>query len=402
MKSKLLTWPRVLLAVLLLAIAMPLLLERLLGPSLPVLEVRAGGLLQNVVTTGRVVTRHRVRIGSEIAGTVVSLDVDEGDAVRAGAPLIVLDDASQRAALQRAEAAWRQAGIRLQRLADFDRPDAEAALRESQASLAQAEREAQRRTRLVSQNLLSTEELDRSELELARAKAALQRAELRLATLGAQGNEVRLADQALLDAQYAREQAQVDLRRTRISSPVDGVVLRRHVEPGDTVQPGATLLLVSPTGRLEIEAPVDEVSLQGLAVGQPALVEADAYPGEVFEAELTFIAPQVDAARGNLELRLAVDAPPAFLRQDMTVSVDIRIGERERVLAVPNEALREQAGDRARVWLVQGRRVIERELVVGLRGLTSTEVISGLAEGDLVLPGSAPVEAGQRVRIASR
>ena len=110
----------------------------------------------------------------------------------------------------------------------------------------------------------------------------------------------------------------------------------------------------------------------------------------------------MDAALGNLELRLALDAPPAFLRQDMTVSVDIRIGERERVLAVPNEALRDQAGDRARVWLLQGRRVIERDLVVGLRGLTSTEVISGLAEGDLVLPRSAPVEAGQRVRIASR
>jgi HlyD family secretion protein len=228
--------------------------------------------------------------------------------------------------------------------------------------------------------------------------ASLSRAELRTALLAPEGSELRLARQAVEDARFGRDLAAADLARTRIESPVDGMVLQRQVEPGDTVQPGGTLLVISPDGRLEIEAPVDEVSLQGLALGQQALVEADAFPGQVFEATLAFISPQVDAERGNVALRLDIADPPAFLRQDMTVSVDIRLGQRERVLAVPNEALREQAGDRARVWRLEGNRVEDREIALGLRGLSGTEVVSGLAEGDRVLPRNAPVEAGQRVR----
>lgn len=398
MKSKLLTLPRITVAALALVLLPPLLITRILGPSVTALEVQSGSLLQNVVTTGRVITRHRVQVGSELVGTVVEVGTDEGETVRAGDLLLRLDDALQQASLARAEAVLAQATIRLERLSEFDRPDAAAALREARASLTQAERETERRTRLREQNLISTEELDRSRLDLDRASAVLTRAELRAASLATEGHELRLARQAVEDARFARDLAAADLARTRIVSPAEGIVLRRRVEPGDTVQPGATLLIISPAGRLEIEAPVDEVSLQGLALAQQALVEADAFPGRSFEATLAFISPQVDAERGNVDLRLDIVDPPAFLRQDMTVSVDIRLGERERVLAVPNEALRDQAGDRARVWRLEGNRVEDREVRLGLRGLAASEVMSGLAEGDRVLPRNAPVEDGQRVR----
>ncbi len=398
MKTRFLTLPRIVLAALVLVVAGPLLVGRILGPAVPALEIQRGSLLQNVVTTGRVITRHRVQVGSEIVGTVRTVTTDDGEPVVAGEPLVLLDDATQRAALSRAEAALRQAELRRARLGEFDRPDAEAAVREARATLAQARRETERREQLLERNLISAEELDRSRLELERAEAALARAELRNRTLAAGGNEWLLAEQAIADARHAVELAAAELARTRIDSPVDGTVLRRRVEPGDTVQPGSPLLVISPEGRLEIEAPVDEVSLQGLAIGQAALVEADAFPGRRFDAELVFISPQIDAERGNLELRLAVAEPPAFLRQDMTVSVDIRIGEREDVLAVPNEALRDLAGDRARVWRLEGNRVEDREVTLGLRGLASSEVRSGLAAGDRVLPANAPVDSGQRVR----
>ncbi len=398
MKTRFLTRSRIILAALVLVVVVPLLAGRILGPAVPALEVQRGSLLQNVVTTGRVITRHRVQVGSEIIGTVRTVATDEGETVAAGEPLVLLEDATQQAALSRARSALRQAELRLSRLAEFDRPDAEAALREARAALAQAEREAERREELLARNLISTEELDRSRLELERAEAALARASLRDRTLAASGNEWLLAEQAIADARHAVELAEAEHARTRIRSPVPGTVLRRRVEPGDTIQPGSALLTISPEGRLEIEAPVDEVSLQGLGIGQFARVEADAFPGQRFEAELVFISPQVDAERGNLELRLAVAEPPEFLRQDMTVSVDILIGERDGVLAVPNEALRDLAGERAQVWRIEGNRVEDREIRLGLRGLTSSEVHSGLAAGDRVLPASAPVEAGQRVR----
>jgi len=377
-------------------------MERLFGPAVVVTQVDTGGLLQTVVTTGRVVTRHRIRIGSEIVGTVVQVSRDEGDAVAAGEVLIVLDDATRQAALAQAEAVLRQAAIRVERVVEFDRPDAEAALREARATLAQAEREAERRSELLARNLASTEERDRAALEVERAQAQVARAELRTRSLAVAGSETRLAEQALADARHGRDLAAADLARTRIASPAAGQVLRRLAEPGDTVQAGATLLVVSPTGPLEIEATVDEISLQGLAVGQPARVEADAYPGMQLQAELSHIAPQVDADRGSVLLRFLLTDPPDFLRQDLTVSVDVQLGRRERVLAVPNEALRDLAGDRARVWVVAESRVAERDVQLGLRGLTHSEVVSGLAAGDRVLAHDAAVSIGQRVRSSRR
>ncbi|MEA5446418.1 efflux RND transporter periplasmic adaptor subunit [Gammaproteobacteria bacterium AB-CW1] len=393
-----LTWPRLIVAVVAVLILVPMASDRLLGPRISVLTVDSGTLRQNVVTTGRVLTRHRVQLGSEIVGKVRRVNTDEGEWVEADEPLVELDGATQRASLARAETGLARAKARRAGLLSFERPDAEAAVGEARANLAQAEREAERRQRLLERELISAEELDRSRLEIQRAEAALTRARLRRQSLQEDGSEWLLAEQEVADAQYAVALAAAELEKTRIASQVEGMVLRRQVEPGDTVQPGTTLLLIAPDGPLIIEAPVDEISLEGLSTGQRAMFEADAYPGRPFEGELVFVGPQVDPERGNVNLRFEVAEPPAFLRQDMTVSVDIQVGERDGVLALPNQALDDVAGDRARVWRVVDNQVEAVEVTLGLRGLDKSEVLEGLEEGDRILPANADVEAGQRVR----
>jgi HlyD family secretion protein len=97
------------------------------------------------------------------------------------------------------------------------------------------------------------------------------------------------------------------------------------------------------------------------------------------------IAPLVDAQRGSVVVKLAVAEPPAFLREDMSLTVEVQTGARDRALAVPLAALRSEDGTRATVWVAVAGRVEARTVQLGLRTLEAAEVQSGLNAGDLVL-----------------
>jgi HlyD family secretion protein len=147
-------------------------------------------------------------------------------------------------------------------------------------------------------------------------------------------------------------------------------------------------------------APVDERFLDQLQVGQPAAVVADAFPNRPFAARVLTIAPSVDAQRGAIEVKLALlQQPPAFLREDMTLSVDVQTGRREQALVVPLSALHTSSSDTAAtVLLVADGRAQERQVQVGLRTLDAVEVTSGLAAGERVLL-RGNLSVGQRVRV---
>jgi HlyD family secretion protein len=177
-------------------------------------------------------------------------------------------------------------------------------------------------------------------------------------------------------------------------------VLSRAVEPGQIVQPGRNLITLALAGPTQLVAQVDERFLEQLRVGQPAYAVADAYPGQRFAASILSIAPTVDAQRGSIEVKFTLrDALPAFLREDMTLSVEVETGRRERTLALPVAALATTSDPaRASARVVVDGRVQERMVQLGLRTLQAVEVTSGLAEGDVValdpaLPAGRTVQA---------
>ena len=138
------------------------------------------------------------------------------------------------------------------------------------------------------------------------------------------------------------------------------------------------------------------LSLAPIEHGQSARIIADAYPDRVLTAKVSFIAPSVDMARGTIDVHLDLQEPAAFLRQGMTVSVNIETGRRDQALVLPNDALRASDGTHAQVLRVRDG-VVERVGVrLGMLGTALSEISEGLAAGDLVLIGDA--EEGQRVR----
>lgn len=356
------------------------------GPELPAYRIASQALVQTVVATGRVVAVSRAQVGSEITGVLLERRVQEGDRVQPGDILAVLraDDLSANV---------RQAEAVLEQLQRSNRPQAQAALRQAEAQLAQASRETQRRRTLLQQQLIARETLEQAVQAEIVARAAAEQARLAANSL-ASGN----ADETLVRERLAA--ARAALEKTVIRAQVAGKVLTRNVEPGDLVQPGRVLFEIAREGGTELLVPVDEKNLEVLALGQPAQCVADAFPARPFPATLDFIAPSVDPQRGTVDVRLGIDPVPDFLRQDMTVSVNIETGRRDKALVVPNDALGAIVGDKAQVWTVREGKAQRTAVRLGLRGLAMTEILSGLRAGDWVLADAgSDVAEGQRVRV---
>ena len=148
----------------------------------------------------------------------------------------------------------------------------------------------------------------------------------------------------------------------------------------------------------QLVAQLDERFLEQLEVGQRATVIADAFPNQRLQARVLSMAPGVDAQRGSIEVKLALQAaPPTFLREDMTLSVEIETGRRPQALALPLSALRHIDGDTATVYIAQDGRAQAQSVRLGLRNLVAAEVTQGLAADALVLLGPR-VQPGMRVR----
>ena len=364
------------------------LVQKMRGPVLAAYEVTAQPLVQTVVATGRVAAVSRAQVGSPVTGVVLERRVREGDVVQPGDVLAVLRADDLEAAVREAEAALAQ-------LQQSTRPQAQAALREAESRLAQASREARRRRELFRQQAITREAMEQAIQAETIARAAAEQARLAARSLVA-GNP----NEAAARARVASARAQ--LAKTTIRAEVAGTVLTRNAEPGDLVQPGRVLFEIARAGDTEVLVPLDEKNLETLALGQAAMCIADAYPARPFPAKVSFIAPSVDPQRGTVDIRLAVTPVPGFLRQDMTVSVNVETGRRDRALVVPNDALAAIDGNRAELWLVADGRAARRQVELGLRGLTQTEVTAGLQAGDWILADArAAVAPGDRVRVAS-
>jgi len=193
------------------------------------------------------------------------------------------------------------------------------------------------------------------------------------------------------------------LEQTAVLAPTDARVLSRLVEPGQIVQPGRALMSLALAGPTQLSAQVDERFLDQLQTGQKAMVVADAFAGQRFAARVLSIAPVVDPQRGAIEVKFALEQhPPAFLREDMTLSVEVETGRREHTLVLPLTALQMQtsgaaADPQATVLLVQNHHVQTRAVRLGLRTLDAVEIVDGLAVGDTVLLQHR-VQTGRRVR----
>jgi HlyD family secretion protein len=348
-----------------------------------------------VSANGKIQAVTKVDISANVMGQVTLMRVKEGDAVHKGQLLLEIDPVQARAAAQGLDAAFQAA--------QNDLATAQVRLEQARKDFARAE--ANRRAGIISQ---SDFEQSRTALDTADAGARAAR---------------KRADQAKANQEGAAD----TLNKTRITSPMDGVVTAKRIELGETAvmglqnQPGTVLFTVSDMSRVEAEMEVDEASIPAVQVGQPAQVRIDAYPNQVFEARVTEVggSPIVQTNANEavkFKVKVQLKQPPLSIKPGLSVQADIFTGSRSQVLAVPIQALvvkdrkpkpgaalkpgepREDEG----VFVREHGRAVFRPLKTGLMGDLTVEVLSGLGEGEEVIAGPfkalRQLQGGEKVR----
>jgi HlyD family secretion protein len=388
-------WIAAALAVVLAIIAV----DRTRGPKVHVTQVKRRDLEHHIVASGRVLVLTRVQVSAQTPGLVVGVAAVEGQHVKAGDLLVQLDEAEARAAFAQARASADQAKARVDQLRRVGAIVATEALRQSDANLARAETELDRTQSLVASGALPAANLEEAQQAVKVARAQRTAAEAQQISMTSMGADSRVALTALLQAEAQLASANVRLAQTRITALQDGTVLTRSVEPGDVVQPARMLLVLAADNDAQLVFHPDERNLAFITLGQKARAAADAYPQQVFDAEVGYIAPSVDPQRGSIEVRLRVSHPPAFLKPDMTVSIDLTVAEKKGVLALETNGIRGASTPAPWVLTVDEGHLSRKDVVLGIRGEGATEIVSGLAERDeVVVPEGQALVLGRRVR----
>lgn len=279
--------------------------------------VRRGDLAVVVTVTGNLAPVNQVDVGCELSGTVEQLFVDENDRVRKGQVLAVLDTSKLRDQIALGEAVIASARANLAQMS--------ATVRESGL-------QASRMNRLYKvSNGGWPAKADVDAADAARARAVAAEAAARAAITQAEAN---------------LNTNRTNLSKATVRSPVDGVVLIRKVEVGQTVaatlQAPVLFTIAQDMRRMELDADIDEADVGQVKEGQDAVFTVDAYPGREFAAHVTRVGLGSQTKEGVVTYKgvLAVDNSDLSLRPGMTASADIRTKTRSGVLLVPDAALR--------------------------------------------------------------
>ncbi|MEQ8859694.1 MAG: secretion protein HlyD [Pseudomonadales bacterium] len=283
-----------------------------------------------------------VRLGFRVSGRLAAMNLEEGDAVSAGALMATLDGEPYRQALASADAAVRQAHAALERLQAGSRPQeiesAQAAVRETEAQTVNAVRELERQQALRAQGASSQQLLDAAieRRDQTQARLVAARENLALVVEGPRREDIDAARAAANAAEANRDAAATRLDDTALRAPAPGIIATRVREPGTILGAGEPVYLVTLNEQVFVRAYVAEPDLGRVVPGQGVLIRSDA-AAEPYRGQVGFVSPRAEFTPKTVEttelrtdlvyrLRIIVDDADPGLRQGMPVTVEIEEG----------------------------------------------------------------------------
>jgi len=363
-----------------------------------IIEARRGGIVRGVVAVGRVEPRTRVELKSKANGVIQRLLVDVADSVTRGQVLIELDQEILRARLDQMEGRVAQArGALLAAQASARRSGIE----KSDPELVFAERNWERARQLYGDGLVSDDELD---VVKDRHESALYRLRLLEASVEMAAAEQIAAEGRLKEYEAEAELARQELAEATIRSPIDGVVLHRYLEEGDSVSSirsaggnASVVMTLGDLSELYVDGEVDEVDVGAIIAEQRirpdlhARVQIESLGGRSFRGVVTRIAPLGLEDRNGIvtfEVRIVLDNPEKLLLANMTANSLIVLEEKDDVLLVSQGALISDGSARfALVWDAATGESRRREVEVGITDGSRVEITAGLENGEkIVIP----------------
>ena len=327
----------------------------------------------SILASGTLTFREQVQLRSEVIGQVTELHVEEADEVSRGDPVITLDPKTYQAQVEQAEARVRiqQIAIERQRL-----------LIETLAD------RFERQKAMFARNLVDEDSYESLKSDLALAKV-----------------DLRSLQESLAQARAALDQSEDLLSKTRIRSPIDGVVIQIDIKVGETVIagttniPGSTMMVIADPSETLTEVQVDEADIAQVREGQNADIFAAAYPETPLSGTIQSIASIARQTPGQASLSFLVkvlldEQDSMTIRPGMSVRADIYTQTSEETLAIPVQAVLydedtddEGEEEQTYVFVMQDGKAIRKNVEVGISSDSDQEITDGLEEGEQVISG---------------
>lgn len=313
-------------------------------------------IISNVRAEGILKALNQVQIGSDVMGRIVKIKVEEGDKIRKGDTLCIIDQSTYVARLRQAKSS----------------------LILAQAKIAKAKEDLRRSEELFKNHLISEEQYEKEKLNYEMAKA-----------------------EAELSHEYYNE-ARENYNKTIITSPADGEVLQINKEEGEMVvmgtisTPGSVIMTIAERSKMFVKALVDETEVIKIDPGQPAVITIDALSDTTFEGEVTRIGGIPEKTGYGLEeainfpIEVEIMGTHEKLYPGMSATCEITVDVKDSVVVIPYPAVgrkKIEGDERDVVLLVKGKRVKVTPVKLGLTGEKGVEIVDGVAVGDTVLTG---------------
>jgi HlyD family secretion protein len=351
------------------------------APALTSEAISRGSIVATVAATGTLEAVTTVQVGTQVSGSIQALYADFNSIVKKGQILARLEPSLFHSAVEQAQANL----VRAQ--ADLER---------ARVSLTDTESKLGRARELSARQLIPANELDAAEVNRATAAA-----------------QVKSAEAAVSQARASVQQAQVNLSKTVITAPIDGIVISRAVDVGQTVAASMSaptlFVLAADLTRMQLNASIDESDLGAIASGQPVRFTVDAYPGQTFRGtvEQVRLSPVVVANVVTYAAIISAPNPELKLMPGMTASLTVETARRDNVLRAPAaavrfrptpgllEALGAEPAKGSVLWQEQGESITAVPVKTGLSDGTWTELIeSPIEEGARVVTRAAVAAEG--------
>uniref|UniRef100_A0A832GMR4 Efflux RND transporter periplasmic adaptor subunit n=1 Tax=Caldimicrobium thiodismutans TaxID=1653476 RepID=A0A832GMR4_9BACT len=359
-------------------------------------KVERGEVFLEVAATGAVKPQvgAQVKVGARISGRVENLLVKQGDFVKQGQLIAVIEHKDLKNQVERLEFELKQAISQLEKIKATYPEKIKASKRvisALQAELEQLEREAKRLQNLFKEGLISKTELERIEKDKVVKENQIEAEKAQLRALEAEfDKELERAKSQVEAARRQLEEAKVRLSYAFIYSPINGYVSEVTTQQGETVVAGLnapTFITVVDLSRLEVHCYIDETDIGKIKAGMEATFRVDSFPDKVFKARVRTIYPGAIIKNNVVFYDTVLDILTPYenyLRPEMTAQVTILAGKKEGVLLVPSGAVKIDPQGKAFVMVKEGEKWKKRLVKTGWESRGKVEILEGLSEGEVV------------------
>lgn len=323
--------------------------------------VAPANIMNSITATGTIEPVTSVTVGTQVSGIVSKLFVDYNSVVRKGQVIAELDKTNLMS----------------------QRNTAKTQLATAQSLLNYQTANYKRYKTLFEKGLVAADDFDNAKLSYTQAK------------------------EQVVSAKEEVQRAQTNLGYATITSPIDGVVLSKSVEEGQTVAASFStpelFTIAQDLTNMQVVADVDEADIGDVKEGERVTFTVDAYPDDTFEGEVKQVRQEATTTNNVVTYEVVISAPNADLKlkPGLTANVTIYTAERKGVLSVPSKALRftpqketvgkmkivDVANAKNKVWTIEGNSIVAHKVNIGMTDGTNTQIVSGIAEGTKVITG---------------